>query len=47
VSCGCPNGAANANFQCTGGTCQCTKDTCRGRTGPQPDLCGGTLQCGG
>jgi hypothetical protein len=23
------------------------KDTCRGRTGPQPDRCGGTLQCGG
>jgi hypothetical protein len=47
VSCGCPSGAGNANFQCVSGTCQCTKDTCRGRTGPQPDLCGGTLQCGG
>lgn len=47
ISCGCPSGAANANFKCTNGTCQCTPDTCRGRTGPQPDLCGGTLQCGG
>jgi hypothetical protein len=25
----------------------CVPDTCRGRTGPQPDLCGGTLNCGG
>lgn len=47
INCGCPSGAANANFTCTGGTCHCVKDTCRGRTGPQPDLCGGTLQCGG
>jgi hypothetical protein len=47
VSCGCPSGTGNENFACTAGTCQCTKDTCRGRTGPQPDRCGGTLQCGG
>jgi hypothetical protein len=47
ISCGCPTGAANANYQCVAGTCNCVKDTCRGRTGPQPDLCGGTLQCGG
>ncbi|MBX3230157.1 MAG: hypothetical protein KIT84_25010 [Labilithrix sp.] len=47
ISCGCPSGAANANFKCTSGRCTCVKDTCRGRTGPQPDLCGGTLQCGG
>lgn len=47
ISCGCPSGAGKENFTCTGGTCQCVKDTCRGRTGPQPDRCGGTLQCGG
>lgn len=47
VSCGCPSGAGNENFTCTAGTCQCVKDTCRGRTGPQPDRCGGTLPCGG
>lgn len=47
INCGCPNGTGNENFTCTGGTCQCIKDTCRGRTGPQPDRCGGTLNCGG
>jgi len=47
ISCGCPSGAGNENFTCTAGTCQCVKDTCRGRTGPQPDRCGGTLNCGG
>jgi hypothetical protein len=47
VSCGCPNGVGNENFLCTAGTCACIKDTCRGRTGAQPDRCGGTLQCGG
>jgi hypothetical protein len=47
INCGCPSGAANANFTCTAGKCACVKDTCRGRTGPQPDLCGGTLSCGG
>jgi hypothetical protein len=47
IPCGCPGGAGNENFTCTAGTCQCVKDTCRGRTGPQPDRCGGTLQCGG
>jgi hypothetical protein len=47
LSCGCPGGSGNENFKCTAGTCQCEKDTCRGRTGPQPDRCGGTLQCGG
>lgn len=47
VSCGCPTGPGNENFACTAGSCQCVKDTCRGRTGPQPDRCGGTLQCGG
>lgn len=47
VSCGCPTGAGNENFKCTAGTCTCVKDTCLGRTGPQPDGCGGTLQCGG
>ena len=47
LTCGCPTGMGNENFQCTGGKCACTPDTCRGRTGPQPDRCGGTLQCGG
>ncbi len=47
INCGCPSGSGNENFTCTAGTCQCVKDTCRGRTGPQPDRCGGTLQCGG
>ncbi len=47
VSCACPSGVGNENFTCSGGLCACTKDTCRGRTGPQPDRCGGTLQCGG
>ena len=45
-SCGCPNPPLS-RFTCTAGTCQCTPDTCRGRTGPQPDGCGGTLDCGG
>src|SRR5207244_2177840 len=35
----------NANFLCSGGTCKCTPDTCRGRGGFQPDRCGGTLDC--
>jgi hypothetical protein len=47
VSCACPSGAGKENFACVAGTCACVKDTCRGRTGPQPDRCGGTLQCGG
>jgi hypothetical protein len=47
VSCGCPTGTGNENFMCSAGTCACTPDTCRGRTGAQPDRCGGTLQCGG
>lgn len=47
ISCGCPSGAGNENFTCTAGTCQCVKDTCRGRTGQQPDRCGGFLACGG
>jgi hypothetical protein len=47
VSCACPSGAGNENFQCTAGVCACVKDTCRGRTGAQPDRCGGTLDCGG
>lgn len=47
VSCACPSGPGNENFTCSGGTCACTPDTCRGRTGPQPDRCGRTLQCGG
>ncbi len=46
-ACGCPGGAGNENFTCTAGTCACVKDTCRGRTGQQPDRCGGTLSCGG
>jgi hypothetical protein len=46
-NCGCPGGAGFENFTCTANTCQCVKDTCRGRTGPQPDRCGGTLPCGG
>jgi hypothetical protein len=45
--CGCPGGAGNENFTCTAGTCQCVKDTCRGRTGSQPDRCGGSLDCKG
>jgi hypothetical protein len=47
VNCSCPSGPGNENFTCTGGVCQCIKDTCRGRTGPQPDRCGGILECGG
>ncbi len=47
IACGCPSGIGNENVTCSSGTCQCVKDTCRGRTGPQPDRCGGTLQCGG
>ena len=47
VNCSCPSGAGKENFACTAGVCACIKDTCRGRTGPQPDCCGGTLQCGG
>jgi hypothetical protein len=47
VNCGCPSGTGNENFSCTAKVCACTKDTCRGRTGAQPDRCGGTLQCGG
>lgn len=48
ISCGsCPSGAGNENFTCKGNTCECVPDTCRGRTGPQPDRCGGTLQCTG
>lgn len=47
VSCGCPSGAGNENFTCSGGVCACVKDTCRGRTGFPPDRCGGTLDCGG
>jgi hypothetical protein len=47
VSCGCPSGTGKENFVCSSGTCACTPDTCRGRTGAQPDRCGGTLQCGG
>jgi hypothetical protein len=46
-NCGCPGGVGNENFLCTNGFCACQPDTCRGRTGPQPDRCGGTLQCGG
>jgi hypothetical protein len=47
VSCGCPSGTGKENFVCSAGQCACTPDTCRGRTGAQPDRCGGTLQCGG
>jgi hypothetical protein len=47
VKCGCPSGTGNENFTCTASVCACVKDTCRGRTGAQPDRCGGTLQCGG
>ncbi len=47
VSCGCPGGMGNENYQCSASVCACTPDTCRGRTGAQPDRCGGTLQCGG
>jgi hypothetical protein len=47
VNCSCPSGTGKENFACTGGVCACTPDTCRGRTGAQPDRCGGTLQCGG
>jgi len=36
---------------CGGGgvpnVCGCTKDTCKGRVGSPPDLCGGFLSCGG
>jgi|GEM_PF-1544498 len=47
VSCSCPSGVGKENFACVAGACACVKDTCRGRAGPQPDRCGGTLQCGG
>lgn len=47
INCGCPSGAGNENFTCTAGTCQCVKDTCKGRTGTPPDRCGGLLSCGG
>lgn len=47
VSCGCPSGTGNENFTCTAGSCTCVPDTCRGRTGIQPDRCGGSLNCGG
>jgi hypothetical protein len=47
VKCGCPSGTGKENFTCSAGLCACTPDTCRGRTGAQPDRCGGTLQCGG
>lgn len=47
VSCGCPSGSGNENFSCSGGKCTCVPDTCRGRTGIQPDRCGGTLNCDG
>ncbi len=47
VTCGCPSGAGNENFACSGGACTCVKDTCRGRTGFPPDRCGGSLDCGG
>jgi hypothetical protein len=47
VNCGCPGGTGNENFTCTASKCACIPDTCRGRTGAQPDRCGGTLQCGG
>ena len=48
INCGCPSGANNTNWTCgADNKCHCVKDTCRGRTGPQPDLCGGQLQCGG
>lgn len=47
VTCGCPTGAGNENFTCTGGACACIKDTCKGRTGHPPDRCGGLLDCGG
>ena len=47
VNCGCPSGTGNENFACLLGKCACIPDTCRGRTGAQPDRCGGTLDCGG
>ncbi len=45
--CSCPSGTGNENFECSGGTCQCTPDTCMGRVGPFSNGCGGTIMCNG
>ena len=45
VSCGNCTAPQTCNGGGTSGMCGCTKKTCTGLCGPQPDGCGGTLQC--
>jgi hypothetical protein len=51
--CNCSTANGWDNNVCVGssasqaGTCQCARDTCRGRVGNYPDLCGGSITCNG
>ncbi len=53
LTCNCATDGGRDNNNCIGdssttaGTCQCEIDTCRGRVGVFPDLCGGSITCSG
>ncbi|MCP4592335.1 MAG: hypothetical protein GY842_16505, partial [bacterium] len=47
VTCGCPDQYETCGGGGVPNECGCTPDTCHGRTGIFPDLCGGTIECYG